>query len=52
MTKSNYISACLYGRGPFRQLQEAALIFYHCDIGLLPAKTYLDRLEKKLRNQP
>ena len=51
MKKSDYLSAALFGRAPFRQLQEAALYFWHCDIGLLPTKIYLDRLEEKLKKK-
>ena len=48
MTKSDYISAAIFGRKPFKQLSEAAIIFFHCGIPLLRAKIYLDRLENKL----
>lgn len=48
MTKSDYISMLLFGRRPFKQLSEAAIIFYHCQIPPLPAKIYIDRLEQRL----
>ena len=51
MSKSDYLSSALFGRLPFKQLPEAALIFWHCGVGLLPAKVYLDRLEKKLHDK-
>lgn len=51
MTKSDYVSSALYGRHPFKQLAEAAILFWHCDIKLLPAKMYLDRLETKLKQK-
>ncbi len=51
MSKSDYISSMLFGRMPSVKLQEAALLFYHCGIGLLPATIYLDRLETKLKRE-
>ncbi len=48
MSKSDYLSHLLFNRKPFKQLTEAAIIFYHCDIKPLPATIYMDRLESKL----
>ena len=48
MTKSDYISMLLFGRQPYKQLSEAAIIFYHSKIPPLNAKIYMDRLEQRL----
>jgi hypothetical protein len=48
MTKSDYISMLLFGRHPFKQLSEAAIIFWHSEVPPLNAKIYIERLENKL----
>jgi len=48
MSKVDYIRQLLSNRKPFKQLTEAAIIFYHCDIDNLNAKVYMDKLKTKL----
>jgi hypothetical protein len=51
MSKSDYLSSLLFRRMYYKEIREAALIYWHSGIPLLNATIYLDRLEAKLHTK-